>query len=139
VINCNDNVDSIHLQLMKAIEDAKALDRVMIQSDYNTILISAKQLQPMVVFGSTVADLTRLKTFDSMFLLPAAPFKGDVFFTPLTYRNRSVINKDIVQEMKRRFKKVFIGPLNSHDELETAKQYEPDGLFVADPFLILNQ
>lgn len=139
VINCNDNVNNIHLHLMKVIEEANALERVLIQSDYNTILISAKQLQPMVVFGSTVADLTRLKTFESMFLLPAAPFKTDVFFTPLKYRNRSAISKDIVLEMKKRFKKVFIGPLNSQEELEEAKQYEPDGLFVADPFLVLGR
>jgi hypothetical protein len=139
VINCNDNVMDIHRHLVQILEETKAGERVLVQSDYNTILISIKDRLPMVVFGSTVADLTRLKIFESMFLLPAAPFKTDVFFTPLTYRNRSAISKDIVQEMKKRFKKVFIGPLNSQEEIEEARQYEPDGYFVADPFLILGR
>ena len=137
VINCNDNVDNIHRHLIQVIEEAKATERVMIQSDYNTILISAKQLSPLIVFGSTVADLTRLKMFESMFLLPAAPFQGDVFFSPLQYRDRNAVSREIVLEMKKRFKKVFLGPLKNQEELTKAQEFEPDGFFVEDPFLIL--
>lgn len=137
VINCNDNVQDIHRHIVQVLEETKSIERVMLQSDFNTILISAKTMNPMLVFGSTVADMTRLKMFDSMYLLPAAPFKGDVFFTPLTYRGRKALSKDIVLEMKRRFKKVFIGPLNSKEEIELAKSFEPDGFFIADPLLVL--
>lgn len=137
VINCNDNVQDIHKHLAQVIEETKATERVMLQSDYNTILISVKTLVPMLVYGSTIADLTRLKTFDGMWLLPAAPFKTDVLFTDLEYRGRPTINKNIVLEMKKRFKKVFIGPLATPEEIERAKAFEPDGLFVEDPFLVL--
>lgn len=139
VINCNDNVQDIHLQLVKVIEEAKAVDRVLVQSDYNTILISMKELNPMIVFGSTIADLTRLKTFDSMWLLPAAPFKTDVLFAPLKFHNRPTVNREISLEMKRRFKKVFLGPLATKEDVEQAKAFEADGFFVEDPFLILEK
>lgn len=136
VINCNDNVHDIHRHLVQVIEEAKAAERVLLQSEYNTILISAKELSPMIVYGSTVADLMRLKTFNSMFLLPTAPFQGDVFFSPLKVRNRQAVSKEIVQEMKKRFKKVYLGPLSTKEEVAEALSYEPDGIFVEDPFLL---
>lgn len=138
VINCDQNVQDIHFQLVKVIDETKSLDRVMLQSNYNTILTSAKELQPMLVFGSTVADITRLKTFESMWLLPSASFAGDVFFAPLKYRNRNTFDRDILQEMRRRFKKIFLGPLKTIEEINEAKSFEPDGLFVEDPLLVLN-
>ncbi len=139
VINCNDNVQDIHKHLVMAIEEAKATERVLLQSDYNTILISAKQLSPLMVYGSTIADLTRLKTFESMWLLPAAPFKTDVLFSPLEYRGRETVTRDMIMEMKRRFKKVILGPLATADQVARARAMQPDGYFVEDPFLILEK
>jgi hypothetical protein len=137
VINCDQNVQDIQLQLVKVIEETKSVDRVMLQSNYNTILISAKEKLPMLVFGSTIADLTRLKTFESMWLLPSASFAGDVFFAPMRYRNRDTFSRDILQEMRRRFKKIYLGPLSTPEEIAKAKEFEPDGLFVEDPLMIL--
>jgi hypothetical protein len=137
VVNCDDNVQDIQLQLVKVIQEAKAKDRVLLQSNYNTILTSVKEIEPTLIFGSTIADITRLKTFESMWLLPTAPFSGDVFFAPLKYRGREAVSRDIVMEMKRRFKKVILGPLKNADEVNEAKAYEPDGLFVEDPLLVL--
>lgn len=139
VINCNDNVQDIQRQLTQVIREAKAIDRVMIQSEYNTILTSVKEIEPTLIFGATVADVMRLKTFESMWLLPTAPFTGDVFFAPLKYRGRNAVSKDIILEMKKRFKKVFLGPLKTAEEVGEARGYEPDGIFVEDPFLALTR
>jgi hypothetical protein len=139
VINCDDNVQDIHKHLIQALEEAKATERVLLQSEYNTILISAKKLSPMIAFGSTIADLTRLKTFESMWLLPAAPFEGDVFFAPLTYRNREMVSRDIVLELKKRFKKVILGPLATMEDVEKARALQADVLFLVDPFLVLSK
>lgn len=136
VINCNANVDGIHRQLVQVIQEAKAVDRVLLQSDYNTILTSAKELEPMMIYGSSLADLTRIKTLNALWLLPAASFKGDVLFVNLKYRGRDNIDSDIVLEMKRRFKKIFIGPLAAQKEVQQALALGADGLFVQDPSLI---
>ncbi len=138
VVNCNDNVQDIQIQLAKVIDESHASDRVLLSSDYNTILLSTKEINPMIIFGSTVADMTRLKTFASMSLLAAAPFKGDVFFAPLKYHGRPAATAELVQEMKRRLRKVILGPLSNPDEVKAAKELQPDGYFVEDPFLILN-
>lgn len=139
VVNCDDNVQDIQKQLAQVIREAKAIDRVLLQSNYNTILTSVKEIEPTLIFGSTIADITRLKTFKSMWLLPTAPFSGDVFFAPLKYRNRDAVSRDIVLEMKRRFKKVILGPLKNEQEIAEARTLEPDGLFVEDPLLVLEK
>ncbi|MGZ5278821.1 MAG: hypothetical protein ACXWC9_02690 [Pseudobdellovibrionaceae bacterium] len=139
VINCDDNVQDIQKQLVQVINETKSIDRIMLQSNFNTILTTAKIMLPMLVFGSTIADITRLKTFESMWMLPSASFSGDVFFAPLKYRDRNALSRDIVLEMKRRFKKVFIGPLKTPEEVAEARAYEPDGLFVEDPLLVLEK
>ncbi|PIS11056.1 MAG: hypothetical protein COT73_05980 [Bdellovibrio sp. CG10_big_fil_rev_8_21_14_0_10_47_8] len=136
VVQCNDNVENIHRQLAQVIEEAKATERVLIQSNYNSILVSTKELLPRALYGSSPADYTRLKVFDSLWILPSVPFKGDVFFGPLIYRGRSTINSDIVIEMKRRFKKVFLGPLLSQEEVDKAIALGADGLFVEDPIMV---
>lgn len=136
IINCDDNVHDIQLGLAKVIEEAQMGQNVLIQSNYNTIMESMKELLPLAVYGSSIADITRLKTFQAMWLLPAAPFKGDVMMTPLQYLKRDTVNSEIVFEMKRRFKKVILGPLRTAEEVRAAQEMKPDGLFLADPFLL---
>lgn len=136
VINCDDNTQDIQVTLNAVIGEAKMTDFIMIQSNYNTILESLKESQPMLLYGSSIADITRLKTFQSMGLVAASPFKGDVFFAPLSYLDRKTINEGLVSELRRRFKKVFLGPLMNSTEMAEAQKFNPDGLFVADPFLV---
>lgn len=136
VINCDDNTQDIQVTLNSVLAEAQMQDLILVQSNYNTILESLKETQPMLVYGSTIADITRLKTFQSMALISASPFKGDVFFAPLTYLDRPAVNEEIVTEMHRRFKKVIIGPLMNAQDLEQAQKLGADGFFLADPFLL---
>jgi hypothetical protein len=136
IIQCDDNVHDIHLGLSKILEETKSLDRVIIQSNYNPIMEAIKEIHPTALYGSSIADITRLKTFYSMWLLPAASLKSDILFTPLKYLNRDTVNSDIVFEAKRRFRKVFLGPLRTPEELKQAQDLKADGFFLADPFLL---
>jgi len=136
IINCNVNINNIHVNLAQVIEEAKAEDHVMIASDYDTILISLKELKPRLVYGSSSSDITRIRSFQSLWVLPAAPLKADVYFVPLKYRGIDTVDADIVQEMHRRQKKVFLGPLSTKDEVQLALRLGADGLFVTDPFLL---
>lgn len=135
IINCNHNVHDIHLQLAKIINETNSAERIILQSDYNTILISTKTQVPLMLYGSTPADLTRLKVFDSLWLLPAAPFKGDVFISAFKYRNIPTLNRDIALELKKRFKKIILGPLSNETEIQQAMELSADGLFIVDPIL----
>jgi hypothetical protein len=59
-----------------------------------------------------------------------------VYFTGLKYMGVDAIDSDIAQEIHRRQKKLFLGPLSSKEEVEQALRLGADGLFVTDPFLL---
>lgn len=136
VVNVNDNQEGIHKQIVQVLENSQSKKRVLIQSDYNSILVSTKDLEPLVLYGSTPADITRLNSFDSIGILAAAPFKGDVFFSSLTVRKIEAINPDISDELHRRYKKIFLGPLKTKEDVEKARSLKADGFFVEDPLLL---
>lgn len=136
VINVNDNVEDIHKQVVQVLQNTDSKKRVLIQSDYNSILVSIKELEPLLVYGSTPADVTRLNSFYSIGILPATPFKGDVFFSPLVVLKVDALNEAISDELHRRYKKIILGPLKNKEELEKAKALKADGLFVEDPLLL---
>lgn len=137
ILNITDNVMDIHTIVLQMIEQTGAEKRILLQSPYNVIMSAIKDKKPLMVFGSTLADVTRLKVHESMWILSAAPFKGDVFVTELMTHGRPNYSPAILKELKRRFKRVFLGPLKNKDEIQLAESLDVDGLFVEDPLLLL--
>jgi hypothetical protein len=132
-----DNVEDIDRQLDAMLTKESRTERILIQSDYNLVLESLKKLQPLQLYGSTAADIMRFKSFLSIGILTAVPFKGDVYFVPLKLKNRDTVNKDIRDELARRHKKLIIGPLETTEEIEQALSLEADGVYVENPELAL--
>lgn len=132
ILSVNDNKISIHQKLSELIKQEKATERILFQSDYNVLLTALKELSPTALFGSSHADLMRLRTFDSGYILPATPFKGDALIAPLTLRKISVVDQNIVSEMRRRQKRIILGPISNDVELQQAQALKPDGLFILD-------
>jgi hypothetical protein len=67
----------------------------------------------------------RFQVFDSLFILPSVPFKGDVYWTSLKDKSVELINETIALEMKRRQKQILLGPINSSEELKKALLFQP--------------
>jgi hypothetical protein len=74
----------------------------------------------------------RMMSFDSMWILPSTQFKGDVFISPFTLLKRPAFNDDIVAEMKRRHKKIFLGPISTKEQLDDAKRLGADAYITED-------
>ena len=94
-----------------------------------------------IPYGSSQSDRLRMKAFENLApwkagLLPATPFKGDVYFSPLKWRNIEMLTSEIISEMKRRQKHVVIGPINNEEELKRAKSLAPDGYLINDANLL---
>lgn len=136
IFNIVDNVENIQKQLVALVDSEKADKRILIQSDFPAIISSVREIKPMMVFGSSSRDLVKLKIMEALWVLPAAPFNGDVLILPLRAKKYQTISKKLVMEMKRRYKKVILGPLLNKSDVDTAKSLEVDGLYVADPQLL---
>ncbi len=128
ILNLIDNVSDAHHTLVKSLENLKPNGRTFIQSDALILMTSVKELKPEWVYGTSVPDLMRFMTFDSMFILPSTQFKGDVFLAPFFIQKRKSFNDEIMAEMRRRHKRVFLGPVANRAELEIAQKYQAEGL-----------
>jgi len=133
ILNIVDNVENIHQIVSESLPDPKANEQILIQSDTHVVMTSIKELRPLWLYGTSQADIMRLLSFESLFILPAAPFKGDVFITPIKILGRHVLNAAVIEEMKHRKKKIVIGPISNENDFKDAKQLSPDGYFLENP------
>ncbi|WP_291515891.1 hypothetical protein [Bdellovibrio sp. ArHS] len=128
ILNVVDNVADAHTTLVNTIQDLKPNERTLIQSDALILMTSIKEIKPEWVYGTSTPDLMRLLTFDSMWILPSTQFSGDVFIAPFTLMKRPAFNDDIIEEMRRRKKRIFLGPIQSESQFAEASRYKADGL-----------
>jgi hypothetical protein len=139
ILNIDDNSEVIHELIGKALATEALSERIAIQSPYNNVLSSIKDLLPRMVYGSTPSDIMRLKSFDGMGILTATPFKGDLFFANLKLHQRQAITPAIAGELLRRNKKIILGPLTSIEEYQLALSLGAHGVFVEHPEWLLQE
>lgn len=137
VINVIDNQYSIHELVTKELKDYDPDKRFLIHSETDIILKSIKDKEPFWLYGTSLPELTRLVTFSSIGLQPAISVRGDVMISSLKFHQRTFINEDVLSEMKRRKKKVFIGPIKNDIEInQTVGLFQKnlvDGFIVENP------
>lgn len=139
ILNIKDNALNVHTQLMTAVEKAAAQERVLIQSDIERVIKTFKESRPLWLYGTSHSDLMRLLSFDSVGIVASSPFVGDVFIAPMKLLNRPAFNENVLQEIHRRKKTVFLGPLKDVSEVNTARGLQADGFIYENPELFLHQ
>ncbi|MGZ3769272.1 MAG: hypothetical protein ACXVCP_06510 [Bdellovibrio sp.] len=132
VLNVVDNASEVHVAVVNAIKDLKPDSRTLLQSDALVIMTTTKELKPEWLYGTSVPDIVRLLTFDSMWILPSTQFKGDVFLAPFKIKNRPAFNDDIISEMRRRKKRVVLGPIRTKEEMAETIRMKADGYITED-------
>lgn len=130
ILNILDNVVGIHTGLSEHLKGLSPEQRILIQSNYNVILTSLKELEPFWLYGCSQADLMRFLTFESMWILPATPFKGDVYIAPFILVGRPAFHESTLEEIRRRNKKVILGPVLDKKEFDDALRLKSDGIIV---------
>lgn len=127
LLNIVDNATDVHHHLIQRIEPWTANERFLFQSDTDIILRSLKEKKPLWLYGSSVSDLMKILTFESLWLEPASPFLGDVFISGFQLKGRDAFNENVLNEIRRRHKDVFLGPLKTPEEVERARALNPEG------------
>lgn len=128
IINIKSNAPEIDKKFIQLIQEFKLEKKIMIYSDYDIVLKTIKETLPMLNFATSISEVTRIKIFSTIHLTPAISIKGDAFVSQLKFKNRSLVNQEIIQEMKRRQKYIFLGPLSDAKDIETATAYQPTGV-----------
>jgi hypothetical protein len=139
ILNVLDNAPEVHLTLISEIKTHNAGNRVLIQSDIDLVLSSIKELEPLWLFGTSLSDIMKLNTFDSIGLAPTSPFHGDVFISPMKVMGRPAFTESVLNEIRRRLKPVVLGPLVSEQEIVDARSLKPDGYIYDNSRLFLKE
>jgi hypothetical protein len=135
ILNIASNVEDIDRQIVEFLAPYVSNTPILLQSEYDVVLRATKEDSANMPFGSSQSDRLRFDTFSGMApwaggLLPATPFHGDVYISPLKWKNVSLISPLIVQELHRRQKDVIVGPLRTTEELQQAQSLAPDGFIL---------
>jgi glycerophosphoryl diester phosphodiesterase len=130
VLNILDNVEDVHLWTVEVLKGLEADKRIVLQSNFNVVMESIKKLEPFWLYGCSQADLMRFLTFESMWILSATPFKGDVYIAPMKLLNRPAFHATTIEEVHRRHKKVFLGPVLNKAQFDDASRLKADALIV---------
>lgn len=130
ILNINENVENIHLKVADLISSLRMSKQVLIQSDYKNIIYSLRERVPTAAYGSSLADLTKLKVYQSLWILPAATMNGDALIVPLYKSKRRILDQELVDEIHRRGKKVIVAPLVDASEIDEIKKMGVDGWIV---------
>ncbi len=129
-LNILSNVERVHESVVNTLKPFSKEKLFLVQSNYNVIMSSIKNLEPFWLYGCSQADLMRFLAYDSLWVLPAAPFKGDVFISPFKLLGRTAFNEDILTEIRRRNKKIILGPIGNKAEFDDASRLKADGLLI---------
>ena len=136
VLNILDNHESVHLRLAEVLVNHRPEERFLIQSDTAGILEHMKKQKPFWLYGMSLAEVTRILSFDSIGLGPAIQVQGDVLVSPLERFEREVVTPSLLSELKRRKKRILLGPLETETQIQKAMEYQQRGL--CDGFVLLN-
>ena len=128
ILNVLSNDIDIHKEVVSFVEAHNLSQRVLINSPIDIIIKAVKELRPMWLYGTSISEVTRIKTFSTIMLEPAIGLRGDVFVAPISYLSRPLADQLLVTEMKRRKKLVLLGPLVKETEMKTAEELQPDGI-----------
>ncbi len=128
IFNIIDSAQNVHDQFMQMIQTQKLKNQFLVQSDTDVILKAIKEKEPLWVYGTSYPEINRFLSLESIRLEPAAQLRSDIYITPLTIQNRTVISQNILNELRRRKKKIIVGPVLSEAEYLKTIDLDVDGV-----------
>lgn len=131
IFNLVENAQAIHETF---VYDMKLIglengENFIVTSQYEAPIKALKELAPAFVYGSTQPEILKIVAMQSMYLLEATTIRADIVIHPLKIHNQDFFNDEIMKELKHRYKKIIIGPINSED-LRAALSLQPFGIIL---------
>lgn len=131
IFNLVENAQAIHETF---IHDMKKIglesgQNFIVTSPFEAPLKALKEIAPALIYGSSQPEILKIVAMQSMFLLEATNLRADVIIHPIKIRQHDFFNEDLLAELKRRYKKIIVGPLDS-TELEQAKALSPFAVII---------
>jgi glycerophosphoryl diester phosphodiesterase len=136
ILNIHDYQNGLDAAFVSAIEKSQAAQRVLFTSPEDAALRDLREKRPDWIFGTSQAEVTRLKMLSSFALESVPPLRGDIFVAERPEISTKTIHpqlsKEMIQEVHRRRMKIVAGPALAADA-PALRQSGVDIVLVRDP------
>lgn len=131
IFNLNENAIAGHLIFTDHVKSLglEKGENIIVTTPYETLSKTIKELIPTFLFGTTQPEILKLKAMESLNLIEAATMRADVLIYPLKYYKQPFYTEKLQAELKRRFKRIIVGPIPASD-VEEAKKLNPLGIII---------
>ncbi len=133
IFNILDSVIAVHeiiFENFKNIGFEKG-ENFLVTSEFEQPVKALKDIAPSWIYGSTRPEILKIVAMQSMYILEAATIRADFIIQPLNIRNQKFFNEELLQELKRRHKRIIVGPI-SQQEVPEAMLLHPFAIIVND-------
>jgi hypothetical protein len=127
IFNLSENAQAIHetfIYTMKLLGFQKG-ENFIVTSQYEAPVKALKEAAPALLFGSTEPEILKIVAMQSMFILEAVSIRADIIIHALKIKNHDFFNEEIRAELKKRHKRIIVGPVANSEELAQALKLQP--------------
>ncbi len=104
-------------------------ENFIVFSPYEAPIKALKELAPAYLYGTTQPEILKIVAMNSMYLVEAANIRADFIIHQLQIRKQTFYVDSLVQEFKRRNKRIIVGPISAAEKDEAVK-LNPYGLII---------
>jgi hypothetical protein len=97
----------------------------IVTSQYEAPVKALKEAAPALLFGSTEPEILKILAMQSMYILEAVSIRADIIIHSLKIKNHDFFNDEIVAELKKRHKRIIVGPVATSEEIAQARKLQP--------------
>jgi hypothetical protein len=127
IFNLSENAQAIHetfIYTMKLLGFEKGKNFI-VTSQYEAPVKALKEAAPALLFGSTEPEILKILAMQSMYILEAVSIRADIIIHSLKIKNHDFFNDEIVAELKKRHKRIIVGPVATSEEIAQARKLQP--------------
>lgn len=128
ILNMCDHAEQIDTAMKDLITKYNANDRVVIHSERDGVLRDFRNSEARWLYGSSRPQLSKLQMATSLGLGPAVSLAADIMIGPMHWNRLDIINHAMIDEVLRRHKRIFIGPIEDKEQIQNLIKQGVNGI-----------
>lgn len=130
LIIMNENKIDIHKKFLEYFNPIKDFKNIIFFSQYPVINKLVKEAQANWQFATPDSEWLRMTLFKGIGLIHVPDMQADIWFSPLYQGKNLIVDQEVINEMRRRERKVIIRGIKSKQEFELAKSLGVDAVVI---------
>lgn len=123
------NKEGIHEKFVSTF-DKIPNENLILTSVYPVVIKAIKKLKPRWTYGLSSVEMTRMKIFESLFLIHVPRIEGDIWISPLDVGQKNLVTVDLEKELRRRSKSLIIEEIEDKESLDLAQRLGADAVVI---------